>query len=221
MTDSKSVTRFFQTKNIPPPLSNACSFVLQFNSTTAKIPQKRNTAADFLSCLEMDPNDLIILKIREDIPTEPNEVNIGSTGIAQEEQFLHYATDQHQTTENKNWKLKQETENAKINDPPVITVSWYYATELQQDTKIVEIAQLSKLSRILLEQDSDSTLLNFKRKMLDVPFDEQTLIKDARYMQYSRKKSLISSKMIYSLDNTLMILKKVVTFRTFCLDNYS
>ena len=43
-----------------------------------------NTAADFLSRLEIDPNEKIILKIREDIPTKPIEVNIESTGIAQE-----------------------------------------------------------------------------------------------------------------------------------------
>ena len=76
MTDSKSVTRFFQTKMIPPPLWNACDFVLQFNFTIAHIPGKMNTAADFLSRLEMDPNEKVILKIREDIPTKPIEVNI-------------------------------------------------------------------------------------------------------------------------------------------------
>ena len=59
MTDSKSVTRFFQTKMIPPPLWNACDFVLQFNFTIAHIPGKMNTAADFLSRLEMDPNEKI------------------------------------------------------------------------------------------------------------------------------------------------------------------
>ena len=52
MTDSKSVTGFFQTKMIPPPLWNACDFVLQFNFTIAHIPGKMNTAADFLSRLE-------------------------------------------------------------------------------------------------------------------------------------------------------------------------
>ena len=57
MTDSKSVTRFFQTKMIPPPLWNACDFVLQFNFTIAHIPGKMNTTADFLSRLEMDPNE--------------------------------------------------------------------------------------------------------------------------------------------------------------------
>ena len=47
MTDSKSVTRFFQTKMIPPPLWNACDFVRQINFTIAHIPGKMNTAADF------------------------------------------------------------------------------------------------------------------------------------------------------------------------------
>ena len=47
MTDSKSVTRFYQTKKIPPPLWNASDFVLQFNFTIAHIPGKMNTGADF------------------------------------------------------------------------------------------------------------------------------------------------------------------------------
>ena len=57
MTDSKSVTRVFQTKMIPPSLRNACDFVLQFNFTIAHIPGKMKTAADFLSRLQMDPNE--------------------------------------------------------------------------------------------------------------------------------------------------------------------
>ena len=99
MTDSKSVTRFFQTKMIPPPLWNACDFVLQFNFTIAHIPGKTNTAADFLSRLEMDPNEKVILKIREDIPTKPIEVNIEPTGIAKEEPVFSDPTNQQETTE--------------------------------------------------------------------------------------------------------------------------
>ena len=56
MTDSKSVTRFFQTKMIPPTLWNACDLVLQFSFTIAHISGKMNTAADFLFRLEKDPN---------------------------------------------------------------------------------------------------------------------------------------------------------------------
>ena len=49
-------------------------------------------------------------------------------------------------------------------------------------------------SRILIEQDSDPTLLNFKREMLGLPFDEQILLNDARYMHYSRNKKRIIIK---------------------------
>ena len=166
MTDSKSVTRFFQTKMIPPPLRNACDFVLQFNFTIAHIPGKRNTAADFLSRLKMDPNEKIILKPRENIPTQPIEVNIESTGIAQEETVFFDPTDHQETTEKEFSKRKEEARNAILNDPPVITVSCYYTNDLHKDTSIVNIAQLTKPSRILIEQDSDPTLLNFKREML-------------------------------------------------------
>ena len=58
----------------------------------------------------------------------------------------------------------------------------------------MNIAQLTKPSRILIEQDSDPTLFNFKREMLGLPFDEQILLNDARYMHYSRNKKRIIIK---------------------------
>ena len=67
-------------------------------------------------------------------------------------------------------------------------MSCYYAEDLHKDTIIVNIAQLTKPSHILIEQDSDPTLLAFQRKMLVLPFDEQSLLNIARYMQYSRNK---------------------------------
>ena len=130
MTDSKSVTRFFQTKMFPRPLWNACDFVLKFNFTIAHIPGKLNTAADFLPRLEMDPNEKMILKIREDIPTQPIEVNIESTGIAQEGTVFSDPTDQEETTEKELWKRKEDARNAIPNDPLVITVSCFYANDL-------------------------------------------------------------------------------------------
>ena len=55
LTDNKSVTRFFQTKNIPHTLWNACDYVIQFNFTIAHMPGKNNTAADYLSRFEVSP----------------------------------------------------------------------------------------------------------------------------------------------------------------------
>ena len=94
MTDSKSVTGSFQTKMIPPPLWNACDFVLQFNFTLAHIPGTKNAAADFSSCLQMDPDEKINLKIREYIPTQLKKVDIDSKGIALEEPIFFATADQ-------------------------------------------------------------------------------------------------------------------------------
>ena len=53
LTDNKSVTRFFQTKAIPPALWNACDYVLPFNFKIAHISGPVNTAADFPSRPEL------------------------------------------------------------------------------------------------------------------------------------------------------------------------
>ena len=63
LTDNKSVTRFFQTKAIPPALWNACDYLLQFNVKIAHIARSVNTAADFLSRLEIKVTEKISLKI--------------------------------------------------------------------------------------------------------------------------------------------------------------
>ena len=56
------------------------------------------------------------------------------------------------------------------------------------------MAHFNKPSRILREQDSDPTLLNFQREMLGLPFDDQVLMNDARYMQYPRNRKRIILK---------------------------
>ena len=76
---NKSVTRFFQTKAIPPSLWNACDYVLQFNFKIALIAGSANTAADFLSRLELKVPAKIHLKIREDVQTTSIEVSTSSS----------------------------------------------------------------------------------------------------------------------------------------------
>ena len=151
----------------------------------------------------MDPNEKIIFKIREDIPTKPIEVNIESTGNAQEEPVSFDTTDQQETTETELWSRKEEVPDAIPNDPPVITVSCYYSNDLHKDTTIVNIAQLTEPSRVPIEQDSDPTIINFKREMLGLPFDEPMLLNDARYMHYSRNKKRIIIKDYITLSTIL------------------
>ena len=99
LTDNKSVTRFFQTKAIPPSLWNACDYVLQFNFKIAHIAGSVNTAADFLSRLELKVTERIRLKIREDVQTTPIEVTASSSDVADDEQFFFTHTDDHDETE--------------------------------------------------------------------------------------------------------------------------
>ena len=54
--------------------------------TITHISGKNNTAADYLSRLEISPKKKMILRIREDIPTTPIELNVQSAGIAGEDQ---------------------------------------------------------------------------------------------------------------------------------------
>ena len=99
LTDNKSVTRFFQTKAIPPSLWNACDYLLQFNFKIAHIAGSINTAADFLSRLELKVTEKIRLKIREDVQTTPIEVTTSSSDVADEEQFFFTHTDDQDKTE--------------------------------------------------------------------------------------------------------------------------
>ena len=106
LTNKKSVTRFFQTKAIPPALWNACDYVLQFNFKIAHIAGSVNTAADFLSKLELKVTEKIRLKIREDIQTTPIEVTTSSSDVAEEEKFFFTQADNNDESEEQTFERK-------------------------------------------------------------------------------------------------------------------
>ena len=58
----------------------------------------QNTAADFLSRLELTPKEKVQLKLRDDIITAPIEVNLQSTDVADEEQ-LYFLPDEEEDSE--------------------------------------------------------------------------------------------------------------------------
>ena len=88
LTDKKSVTRFFQTKAIPPSQWNACDYVLQFNFKIAHIAGSVSKTANFLSGLELKVMEKIHLKIRDDVQTTPLEVSTSSSEVADEQEFF-------------------------------------------------------------------------------------------------------------------------------------
>ena len=114
LTDNKSVTRFVQTKAIPPALWNACDCVFQFNFKIVHIAGSVNTAGDFLSRLELKVTEKIRLKIREDIQTTPIEVTTSSSDVAEEEQiFFTHADDSNESEEQTLERKERSKQNAK------------------------------------------------------------------------------------------------------------
>ena len=52
----------------------------------------QNTAADFLSRMELAPKEKVRLKLRNDILTPPVEVNLQLSDVAEEEQLFSSPT---------------------------------------------------------------------------------------------------------------------------------
>ena len=91
MTDNKALTRFFQAaKHIPPSLWDICDQTLQFNFVLAHVPGVENLAADFLSRLEIRPEERVHLKLTDSIPVHHIEIDIASKTPKQEEDEPDY-----------------------------------------------------------------------------------------------------------------------------------
>ena len=81
--------------------------MLQFNFKIAQIAGSINTAADFLSRLELKVTEKVHLKIREDVQTRLIEVSTSSSDVTDEEQFLFMQTDGQDETEKKFLQRKE------------------------------------------------------------------------------------------------------------------
>ena len=90
MTDNKALTRFFQAKHIPPSLWNFCDQTLQFNFILAHVPGIENPAADYLSRLEIRPEERVHLKLTDSIPVHYIEIDIASKTPKQEDDEPDY-----------------------------------------------------------------------------------------------------------------------------------
>ena len=183
LTDNKSVTRFCQTKIIPPPLWNACDFVIQFNFVIAHIPGKNNTAVDYLSRMEMDPTEKLVLKIREDVATRPIEVNVQSAGVSEEEQV--FFTEEDNEAEQQIWERKQQSKKGLMVPETVIHIDAISENTVEEITNFTQ--KLRRTNQILLEQSRDPILLQLKAKLQKEEYSEEVLQQDIRYKYYLNK----------------------------------
>ena len=177
LTDNKSVTRFFQAKIIPPPIWNACDFVIQFNFTIAHIPGKNNTAADYLSRMEMDPTEKLVLKIRADVETQPIEVKVQSARVSEEEQV--FFTEGNNETEEQIWERKRQSKAGLKVAETVIQIDAISENVVEEFTNFTQ--KLRRTHNILLEHSKDPILLQLKAKIQNEEYSEEILQQDIRY----------------------------------------
>ena len=184
LTDNKSVTRFFQTKAIPPALWSACGYVLHFNCEIAHIAGSVNTAADFLSKLELKVAEKIRLKIRENIQTTPIEVTTSSSDVANEEQFFFTRLDSNDESEEQIFERKEQSrQNAKQwaanEESSALKTSVKEFTKVDANTTSYSMNGIKADARIRVEQDVDLVLKNMKLKVLGQPQDEVIMMTDS------------------------------------------
>ena len=199
LTDNKSVTRFFQTKAIPPSLWNACDYVLQFNFKIAHIAGSLNIAADFLSRLELKVTVKIHLKIREDIQTTPIEVSTSSSDVADEEQFFFTQPDSQDETEEQILQRKEHSRDKAAEwvtnqELSSLKPSIKEFTKIDGNTTSYSINGIKASARIRVEQDADLVLKNLKLKLLGQPHDDVLLATDRRYKHYKANEDRIILK---------------------------
>ena len=199
LTDNKSVTRFFQTEAVPPALWNACDYMLQFNCKIAHLDGSVNTAADFLSRLELKVTEKIRLKIGEDIQTTPIEVTTSSSDVADEEQFFFTHADNTNESEEQTLERKEQSrQNAKQwaanEESPALRTSMKEFTKIDGNTTSYSFNGIKANARIRVEQDIDLVLKNMKLTILGNPYDEVLEMTDSRYKNYKANDDRINLK---------------------------
>ena len=199
LTDNKSVKRFFQTKAIPPSLWNACDYVLQFNFNIAHITGSINTAADFLSQLELKVTEKIRLKIREDVQTTPIEVTTSSSDVADEEQFFFTHTDDQDETEEQILQRREQSREKAAEwvvnqEPSSMKPSIKEFTKIDRNTTAYSLHGVKANARIRVEQDADIVLKNLNFKILGQPYDDVLLTSDRRFTHYKANEDRIILK---------------------------
>ena len=145
-----------------------------------------NTAADFLWRTKINSSEKLEIDLRNDIQTKAIEVNIQSSGIAEEEQiYIHPGNKNDEKTlweqkDNTRSRAQTETHNEPENE----------ITELQNFPKptagTIEYREghFRDNAKIRLEPNNDPVLCNLRAKIEGEPFDESAFTQDNRYQHY-------------------------------------
>ena len=158
LTDNRSVSRFFQTKTTPPALWNVCDYVLQFKFRIMHVAGSQNTAADFLSRLELTPKEKVQLKLRDDILSSPIEVNLQSSDVAAEEQ-LFFLPDEEDESEQEIFARKTLSKRRALDEHErELSTKVTEVIKIPLNSTVYSFGAIKENARIRNEQDADPSL---------------------------------------------------------------
>ena len=130
----------------------------------------------------MDPKQNIVLKIHEDVETQPIEVNVQVAGVSEEEQV--FFTEEDNEKEEQIWERKKRAKSQKgLKVPePIIQIDAIMENSVEEITNFTP--KLRRTNQILLEQSKDQTLRQLKAKIQQEEFSDEILQQDIRYKSY-------------------------------------
>ena len=170
--------------------------MLQFNFKKAHIAGSVNTAADFLSRLELKVTEKIHLKIREDVQTTPIEVSISSSDVADEKQFFFTQADAQDETEEqipqrKEHSQKKAAEWVVNQEPSSMKPSIAEFKKIDRNITSYSIHGIKASARIRVKQDADLVLKNLKLKIVGQPLDDVLLTMDKQIKHHKANEDRI------------------------------
>ena len=174
--------------------------MLQFHFKIAHIAGSVNSAADFLSRLEIKVTEKLLKKIRKDIQTALIvEVTTSSSDVADEKQVFFTQADKNDESEERTLERKgQSRQNGKQwvtkDEPSYLKTSVKEFTKIEGNTASYSMHGIKANARKGVEQYVDLVLKNMKLKIRGQPLDEVLIVTDSRYKHYKAKEDRIFLK---------------------------
>ena len=140
----------------------------------------QNTAADFLSRLELTPTEKVQLKLRDDILTSPVEVNLQSSDVADEEQ-LFFLPDDEEESEQEIFARKALSKQRAINENEMdISTKVTEVIKIPLNSTVYTFGAIKASARNRNEQDADSILKALKLHIIHEEYDKHLLKTEPR-----------------------------------------
>ena len=156
----------------------------------------QNTAADFLSRLELTPKEKVQLKLRDDILTSPIEVNLQSSDVADEEQ-LYFLPDEEDETEQKIFARKALSKRRAIDEhESELSTKVTEVIKIPLNSAVYSFGAIKEIVRIRNEQDADPLPKALKQRISHEEYDKHLLKTEPRGRNLLRHEERIIMKVL-------------------------